>query len=268
MNCAEISSLSPLYLSGELDPSRCAAVAKHVATCSSCALQLQMHADLDNLLRQAILSEQISTAALDRRIHERITAEAHQRPTRPLPHRSLFAVAAVILFLLVGGLGYRALFGKHTPAVYADAAADHHDEIIDQQPRKWISDPPAIASLAQKHGVSPSAIAALAPAGYHLECAKICDLNGQPYMHLVFVADSTDNPPAKDRKISLFICPRTAATLPQSSPTTQDGRVFYAPVIGPEHLACFETKEMTALVVTDQAGDAALNFARTAAGVF
>ena len=268
MNCSEVTSLSPLYLSGELDPSRSAAVAKHVATCPSCALQLQMHADLDNLLRQAILSEHITTAALDRRVRQHISAEAEPHPARSVPRIALIAVAAAVLLLLVGGLGYRTLFGNRTPTVYADAAADHHDEIIEQQPRRWLSDSAEIASLAQRHGVSPSAIAALAPAGYHLHCAKICDLNGRPFLHLVFVPDSAKNSPDAAREISLFLCPRSAAALPRSAPTKQNGQLFYAPVVGPEHLACFETNHVTALVVTDQSRKTALNFALAAAGVF
>jgi putative zinc finger protein len=266
MNCAEVNSLSSLYLSGELDASRSAAVAKHLATCASCALQLQMHGDLDNLLRQAILSEHISTAALDRRVHERISAEVEPHPLRVVPRRALVAVAVAVIFLLVVGLGY-ALVVSHPAPVYADAAADHHDEIIDQQSRQWLSDPAAIASLAREHGVSSSAVTALAPAGYHLGCAKICRLNGHAFLHLVFVANAASKSPDKYHEVSLFLCSRAAA-LPRSASTKEDGRKFYVPIVGPEHLACFETKQVTALVVTDQAGGAALNFARSAAGVF
>lgn len=282
MNCAEVRSLSSLYLSGELDPTRSAAIAKHVATCPSCALQLQMHTDLDNLLRQAILSDHISAATLNRRVHERIADEGDLHPVRSVPRAAIIAVAAAILLLLVGGLGYRALFGMRTPTVYADAAADHHDEIIDQQPRKWISDQAAIALLAKAHGLSPSAVAALAPAGYRLECAKVCSLDGRAFLHLVFVSDvaSDDrvnkpvarniasNSPDKTQKVSLFLCPREFESLPQvAQKTTEDGKSLYTPSVGAEHLACFETKQVTALVVTDEAGNAALKFASSAAGI-
>lgn len=266
MNCSEVSALSPLYLSGELDATRSAEVAKHLATCPECSLQLQMHADLDNLLRQAMLSEHISTVALDRRVHERIATAPNPQPNRSVPRRAFIALAAAAILLLVAGLGY-ALFGNHPAPVYADAAADHHDEVIDQQPRKWIKDRAAIASLAEKHGISSSAIAGLAPAGYHLGCARVCGLNGHPFLHLVFVADSASASPDKTREVSLFLCPRVAALLPRSASTTQDGQLFHTPAIGPEHLACFETDRVTALVVTDQAGDAALKFARFAAGI-
>jgi hypothetical protein len=276
MNCSEVNALSPLYLSGELDATRSAAVAKHLATCPECSLQLQMHADLDNLLRQAILSEHISTVALDRRVHEHLAVEPELPPVRSFPRRTFIAIAAAAVLLFAAGIGY-ALFGNHPAPVYADAAADHHDEVIDQQPRKWLVDRAAIASLAEKHGVSPSAFAALTPAGYHLGSAKICGLNGHPFLHLVFVADLASGslnrapritPPDKNREVSLFICTRTAAALPRSASTRENGRLFHTPAIGPEHLACFETDRVTALVVTDQAGDAALKFARFAAGVF
>lgn len=266
MNCAEVNSLSPLYLSGELDPSRSAALANHISTCPPCALQLQMHADLDNLLRQAILSEHVSTAALDRRVHERISADTRPRTLRVVPRGAFIAVAAAVILILVVGLGY-ALFLSHPAPVYADAAGDHHDEIMDQQPRKWLTEPAAIAELARSHGVSPAAIAAINPAGYQLRCAKICGLNGHPFLHLVFVPDSGSKTPSRDREVSVFLCPRLEG-LPQSESATENGRTFHTPVVGAEHLACFETNQVTALVVTDQTGDAALKFARSAADVF
>jgi anti-sigma factor RsiW len=280
MNCAEVKSLSPLYLSGELDASRAAAVAKHVATCPSCALQLQMNTDFDALLRRAILSQSLETAALDQRIHERIVAEAQPRPAHLISRSAVIAVAASILLLLIGGLMYRNLLGNRTPTVYADAAADHHDEVIDQQPRKWIYDRAAISSLAQRNGVSASAIAALAPKGYHLECARICSLDGRPFLHLVFVADqpageaqnsfsaSTAGAGERTREISLFLCSHKTDSLPEIHQVKKEGgKSFYTPGVGSEHLACFQTGQVTALVVTDQAGDAALKFARFAAGV-
>ncbi|HEV2488254.1 MAG TPA: zf-HC2 domain-containing protein [Candidatus Acidoferrales bacterium] len=266
MICSEVNALSHLYLSGELDATRSAEVAKHLATCAECSLQLQMHADLDSLLRQAILSEHISTAALDRRVRDHIAIGPNPQPNLSVPRRAFLAIAAAAILLLVTGIGY-ALFGNHPAPVYADAAADHHDEVIDQQPREWLMDRAAIVSLAEKHGVSSSAIAGLAPAGYHLGCARVCDLNGHPFLHLVFVADSASTSPDKTREVSLFLCPRAAAALPQSSSTTENGQLFHTPAIGPEHLACFETDRVTALVVTDQAGDAAMKFARFAAGI-
>jgi hypothetical protein len=280
MNCTEVSSLSPLYLSGELDPSRTAAVAKHVATCPSCALQLQMNADLDALLRRAILSQSLETAALDQRVRQRIATDRKTRVARSVPSRYLIVVAASLLLLLVGGLGYRALFDSRIPVVYADAAADHHDEVIDQQPRHWLFDRTAIASLAEKQGVSATAIASLAPPGYHLECAKICSLDGHAFLHLVFVSDEpandanrassgvAKNPAERLREVSLFLCPREVDSLPQIHPMRKErGKPFYTPGIGSEHLACFEAGRVTALVVTDQSSNIALKFARFAAGI-
>lgn len=280
MNCTEVNSLSPLYLSGELDPSRSAAVAKHVATCPSCALQLQMNADLDDLLRRAILSQNLETAALDQRVRQRIAVDPEIRASRTVPSRYLVAVAATLLLLLVGGLGYRALFRNRVPVVYADAAADHHDEVIDQQPRHWLFDRAAIASLAKKQGLSSDAIAALAPPGFHLECAKICSLDGHAFLHLVFISDrpadeanpisggATKNSADRTREVSLFLCPHDVESLPRIRQVKEEqGKLFYTPGVGPEHLACFQTGRVTALVVTDQVGNAALKFARFAAGM-
>ena len=51
---------------------------------------------------------------------------------------------------------------------------------------EWLTDLPAIQSLAAKQGVPAAAIAALGTTGYRLERARLCLLKKQIFLHLVY----------------------------------------------------------------------------------
>jgi hypothetical protein len=140
--------------------------------------------ELDQRLRAAVLSEHIDTAQLERSIRERIRG-----PLRP---HWAFAVAASIALVIAGGVGYRAFTRPQTPPICVAAVRDHQREIVQGEPRPWLSDISAIQSLAQKQGVPASAISALATTGYRLERARLCFLKRQIFLHLVYTKDNAE----------------------------------------------------------------------------
>ncbi len=188
MNCSEIAAATPLYRSGELYPAGAAAFAAHVAGCPECARDLREQEQRDDLLRAAILSEAVSTAAIYRRVRERIEAELDGAPRigHAVGSGTQWRIAALasIAALLLLAFAYRHWYGPS--GVYAAAAADHRSEVVDAHWRPWLTDPAAISALAERTGVAPSAVLALAPPGYHLARAKRCALDGRPFLHLVY----------------------------------------------------------------------------------
>ena len=69
-------------------------------------------------------------------------------------------IAAAFLLLAAGYL----LVPGHVARVYADAATDHRMEVVEQQPRHWMTDPAAIAALGEKLGISDAVPPELAAA--------------------------------------------------------------------------------------------------------
>jgi hypothetical protein len=137
--------------------------------------------------------------------------------------------------------------------VYADAAADHRSEIVERHWRPWLTDPAAIASLADRSGIEPRLVLAIAPPGYHLARAKRCALNHRAFLHLVY-SDGA-------REFSAYLRPTDAqapAELGQSvaSPYMKD--------FGAEHTGCVETPRVTAVIVTDESADSTRELARFA----
>ena len=246
MNCTDIAALSPLYLLGELDASRAAAFQAHVESCRACAREMRQQTEFDSRLRaQADAADrEIDTAALDHAILRRIAAEEGRR----LPARWLIA-AGVTAVLIASTLAYRVWHVPQVSAVCEDAARDHHHEVIDRQPRAWLSDHAQIEELAQRQGLPASAVVSLAASGYRMERGKLCRLDGQVFLHLVY----TDGA----QEFSVFLRPKDAK--PVAGVYTAD--------LGADHLASFQTERLAAIVVTDQSAEAALHLVRLAAGV-
>ena len=238
MNCTEVLDLAPLYLTGEVPAARAAQLAAHVKVCPACARELGRQEAFDSLLRESLLAEHFDSSGVESSVRQAIDGSVSRR--------WIFAFAGVAAALLLG-LGIRAVFSSRAVPVYAAAAQDHRLEIVDRQPRKWFTDRASIETLAGRQGVSGSAIDAIAPAGYHLAQGKLCRLDGEIFLHLVYVNDS--------QNFSVFLRPSDGVA------------AMHTETQGAEHVAGFQDRQLSALIVTEQSGDAALRFARSAAAI-
>jgi anti-sigma factor RsiW len=240
MNCNDITAFAPLYLAGELDSARAGAFAEHLRSCSACGREIEQQTALDELLRTSILAEHVDGSSVDERVRASI------RAGRRVSRRWMFTVAGVAAVLLLAALGYRMLVSSRTKPVDAAAARDHRMEIVDRQPRKWFTDDASIQGLAGRVGLPGAVVAAFAPAGYHLAQGKLCLLNGHVFLHLVY-KDGSGN-------FSLFL-----RRSDDSTPVGAHTNTFAA-----EHVAGFQHDGLSALIVTEQPGDAVLYLAKYA----
>jgi anti-sigma factor RsiW len=223
MTCAEIQELSPQYLSGELNAQRTFEFAAHLASCADC--------DLDQRLRASVLSEEVDTSRLEQALRNRIRANRRHVPGWAV------AAAAGIALAIAGGLAYRAFFGPQTPPLCVAAAQDHRREIVNGEPKRWLTDLSAIQTIAEKQGVPASAITALATTGYRLERGRLCSLKKQIFLHLVYTKDGGE--------FSVYLRSRGSEAS-----------------VGPEGLAYFQTDRLTAMFVDEQSRAQAAAFAR------
>jgi anti-sigma factor RsiW len=240
MNCTEIKELTPLWHSCELDASRQRAFDAHLAACPDCAAEIREQWNDDERLRQAITAESADTAPLEQRVIDRIARERRQR-WFVLPGVAVAAAAVIAVFLLRAPV----TSAPASPAVFADAARDHTAEVIRQSPRRWQTDPAAIATLAAGQGLSGSDVKALETTGYKLERAKICHLSGTPYMHLVYTKDG--------RELSVFMRVRGGQAIPETAASE-----------GTLQLASFARSGVQAIVVTDAPRGECAKFTREA----
>jgi hypothetical protein len=172
--------------------------------------------ELDQRVRESILAEPIDTARVAAAVRNQI------RRSRHVPHWALLAIAA--------GIVLAALLWPRTPLVCVAAAQDHEHEIVQNEPRRWLTDLSDIESLAEKQGVPAAAIPALGTTGYLLERARLCFLKKEIFLHLVYTKDG--------RQYSVYLRP------PSSEASFRDS------VRGNANLAYFETRRLTAVFVS------------------
>lgn len=235
MNCSDILELAPLYHTGELEPARADEFSSHLRGCASCLRELEGQRSLDSLLRTAVIAEAVDCSRLEANVRRAIVHES----------RRWFVAVAGIAAVLMIALAVRTIDVVRATAMFAAAARDHHLEIVEGRPRKWVTSHSELGALAQANGVPASAIEAIAPAGYHVEKGKICVLDGQFVLHLVYANGGAN--------FSVFL--RRARG---SRSVRQQSR-------GAEHVAGFEQHQLAALIVTTLPGDAARRFALSAA---
>jgi hypothetical protein len=195
--------------------------------------------ELDERVRAAMRAEAVDTS----RVAAAVRGQIAPRP-RTVPGCAV-AAAALLVTLLATLFSYRTFHREQIPAVCSAAVEDHQREIVNGDPREWLTGLSAIQALAQKQGVPQAAIAALDSTGYRLERARLCFLQKQIFLHLVYSK--------RGGEYSVYLRPRA----PEPS--------FDRSVRGTENLAYFETNRLTAVFVSQDTGARA--FARAGAKV-
>jgi anti-sigma factor RsiW len=239
MNCREIEELAPLYLSEEIEEGPRALVQAHLAQCRSCASELDHKVALDARLRQAASMELPDAKAVERLVRGRIGVERARR------FALMAAAAAIVVFAAI--LSYRALRPEPVGRLYADAAVDHRLEVMEHQPRHWRSDPAEIEKLAARYELHN--VGALAPAGYRLEHAKMCGIDGKAALHLVFTNGS--------QEVSVYVRARSGVAKRSAVRTVN---------VASEQLAAVQGDRLEAIVATGGSSAECLRFARFAEG--
>ena len=255
MNCLKLENVVSLYLAGELDSERSAAVESHLRACPTCAAEIERQKDIDAYLCEGVLRPPVDSAPIERRVKQAIQSEARTFSRRFAFRRWLGIAASVVLFASVSALFYQRWI--LASPVYAAVAHDYSVEVLGQVHRVWLADHSQIAALASQQGISAAALEALAPSNYSLERAMLCPLNGSRYLHLVY----TDG----GHEMSIYLHPADATRLSGFALDSENGKYLHSVQIGDIWLAGFRSERYIAIVATDQSKYEALSVARSVA---
>ena len=190
---------------------------------------------IDSRLRDAYSDTLPDASAVQTAVRQHIATE-----------RALLWITAATLIVILLTLGGYSLF-KRGPGVYAELARDHKREVVEQQPRRWRTEPAEIAALTERYGVSGAMVSGFAPQGYRLEHAKTCAMAGQPILHLVYTNGS--------KEFSLYLRQRSG------------GKAPVVVNIDSEQVATFSNHGFEAAIVMVGSGAECLEWARRAAGI-
>jgi anti-sigma factor RsiW len=187
MNCEAGKTMVTLYCSGELDGRAMAEFEQHVQRCSDCARELELVLSYDAILKDAFLTEQLRTDELRKSVIEKLripNSDAFRR--RSIPAWAKVAAATVLILVAVFGV-YLKLHRSSLPTTYTAAMEDHLDEIVLGQPRKsWRVTPDEIDAFLKAKLQDTVLVKKLCPPDYRLMRVKVCDLAGEPYVHMVY----------------------------------------------------------------------------------
>ena len=197
-----------------------------MGACASCAWEIGQQKALDAVLRESVLAEAVDSS----RVEHGVRLVIGEPVGLASGWRWGFALAGLAAVLLLS------VFLMRARPVYAAAARDHRLEIVELQPRKWSTDRGAIAVLARRQGVSIRPSSSLALVGFHLAQGKLCFLDGKIFLHLVYANEAGS--------VSVFLRPADRV------------EPVHAETHGAEHVAGFQDRNLTALFVTEQSGDA------------
>jgi anti-sigma factor RsiW len=192
---------------------------------------------IDSRLRDAYSSEFPDASALQIAVGRKIR---YRRAKQIL----LIGAAAAVFFAFSG---YVAVGHEHRQRVYTQLALDHHREVVNREPRHWRTQPSEIQILAAKFGLSDAVAQSIAPAGYRLEQARTCGMDGKPVLHLVYTNGS--------REISIYVRPRSNADLSGSAASNL------------EQIAIFRTRKFEAAVVINGTKSECLDIAHQTARI-
>ncbi|MGE0827287.1 MAG: anti-sigma factor [Candidatus Binatia bacterium] len=192
MECKDLQKLLSPFIDNELGAQDAFEVAEHLEHCETCQNEL-------NILRQ--VDEQLKTVGQTpvAGVEEFRARILNTLPAQPLPRRWRIVgmAAAVLLFLVAGRQLFSAPDDPET-AAFSDALISEVKLNTDQPfSLAWL-DPRSTQNVLLQEGLEE--IPNLAPAGFHLEGARICRPLGRIFLQLVYRKNNEE--------VSLFISKR------------------------------------------------------------
>ena len=184
--------------------------------------------DIDARIAEAFRENEMSPDRVEQRVLRHISAQRRRR------WAAVTAIAAAVLIAVF-------IAANRPPKVLVDAARDHRLEVMEHKPRRWTTEP---GEFESKFGMTGDKARSLAPDGFRLLQARICGLDGQRALHLVFTNGS--------REISVYV---------RRTPNERDASAQ----IGAEQLAAASSAEYQTVAVTTGSAAECLQIARRTA---
>jgi anti-sigma factor RsiW len=238
-DCKTTIPLIGFYADNELESLATSKVAAHLERCALCRRELEITQTHKRLLADGVKSAEQNATALRASI-EATTIRAASFPFGGLQMSRAKAgtiSAAVILLTFVSLYFYQFVGNVRANSLYQAAARDHTVCSKPAEAEDWAQSASAIAEKAKNLLQMEMSLPRTAGTDYVLVRARLCQLNGKSFLHLVY--ETPDG-----RIASLFICPNTMVmpsgqrTLTVDSSTVQVTRVSDLTVNGTSKRSC------------------------------
>jgi anti-sigma factor RsiW len=222
-DCERTRDLLGLYADNELEGLPTSQMAMHLEQCAQCRRELEIIQSQKRLLASAIKNANYDTKTLRAAI-ELATIQRRSFLFSKVNVPGLPALSLAVGLIVVIGLGSLLYFhGRlgtaQLSSLYLAAANDHRTRSTASDAADWVQSDSAITERASTFLKMNMRLPRSFASDYSLVRARLCQLNGKSFLHLVYEAPDGST-------ASLFICPHTGA-LPSGQRTlTLDSRTL------------------------------------------
>ncbi|MER3428293.1 MAG: hypothetical protein C4334_09355 [Pyrinomonas sp.] len=192
MNCQDVKELIPLYLSGELDRDRRAALEGHFPACERCARLLEADRWADEVVRRSCGAVPVDSQLVIARVKRHMKRSGSRwLPSPDLGFKRLAFAACGLSLMVALALFFVVRLTRETSLL--EAAAEHHrHEVIEREPRDWYEGETGARSFLAAKLARDEVVDLVEGTGFKLVRARECNLLGDRYAHLVFADGKRD----------------------------------------------------------------------------
>lgn len=205
MECKDIRKLLSPFVDNELSAHEAFMVAEHIETCAPCQREMEEIRLFDEQLKKAGRTPLSGMEDLRATITWRLSPWFLVRQWR-----GVGATVAALLFLVIGQQLFSAPSDPEATAFSDALIAETQLTVAQPFSLSWLK-PQRLEEILQNEGLS--AIPNLAPAGFHLEGARVCFPLSHPFVQLVYRN--------RNEEVALFVSHRWTRAL--SGTTKKDG---------------------------------------------
>lgn len=178
MECKDFRKLLSPFVDNELTAHEAFIVAEHLEVCAPCHREMEEIRHFDEQLKVASRTPQPGFEDIHAAIMWRLSPWFWVRRWR-----SAGATIAALLFLVIGRQLFSAPSDPEATAFSNALITETQLNILQPFSLPWI-DPQSLQDILKQEGLSD--VPNLAPAGFHLEGARICYPLSQPFVQLVY----------------------------------------------------------------------------------
>ncbi|MCA1577081.1 MAG: zf-HC2 domain-containing protein [Acidobacteria bacterium] len=201
-DCHGTEQLLEAYVDNELDAVVTQAISEHLEVCAACNRKMEDIRAQNELLARAVKSAHADNSTLRASIEAATIAKHQQLFQWSMPRVQIWAtVAAFTILIAFISIFYLPRFLRPYTSSLFKAAADNHITCIrETEAPDWARTQPEIIQVEESFIGRDRQVPMMTVDGYQLVRARVCMLNGEKFLHLVY-----EN--AGGREASLFVGP-------------------------------------------------------------
>jgi len=186
-DCHRTEQLLESYVDNELDAVVTKAIAEHLEVCAACNRKMEDIRSQNELVARAVKSVEAENSTLRASIEAATIAKHQQLFQWSTPRVTVWAtVAALTILIAFISIFYLPTFRPHISSLFKAAADNHITCIREAEAPGWARTQPEIIQVEESFIGGDRHVPMLTVDGYQLVRARVCMLNGEKFLHLVY----------------------------------------------------------------------------------